>query len=640
MSLTRGSRGDRIEIEIAVEGADAGSRQVEGLRQQLDRTGSSATGAGGGLASLTRFLGGAGTAFAGVAVAAGGAVAAIVAFGNELERQAGVFNRFNGDIDAARRATNGLVSDLQLMATANQFAARGIRIAGNDLRNVMVAAIERSSASGRDFNEVLGQLVQGISAAEGGAIRDFGLSVETVGERTEDVRRILAALAEQYGNVESSADTAGGKIGVFRTALDNASTAFFEAIDDSADLEENFTDLFNAVSGGTSSFEQAMDKIVRAGRLMGAVVGETITRLTSLLSANARGWRELFAGNFAAAETAFASASLGNMDEFTAGAVRRFRTADAAAQERRSNRVTETSVERGGTRAGTRAAPARRGGGGARREPEDDVAGANQRVLDALRSGGLTDDEIAKYQEAIEAGTSLTEISQQRAADQARLNQLAEEGNRIILSQIDAEKRAREEQMRERMEFEEQLKERARERHEAELEILETQKQKAREAFQRTKADAEGVLTPAISGLTKATSEVIAGSKSADEAFQGLLSSFLEMISQQTALSAAKEFAEAIAAFASYRYDQGAQHLAAGAAFTAVAVAAGAASIAVAPPAGASAPSSPQSTAPTGEQQGGGNVVINWNSPVITAQDRAGLGRELTQMIGAAQTRF
>ena len=147
----------------------------------------------------------------------------------------------------------------------------------------------------------------------------------------------------------------------------------------------------------------------------------------------------------------------------------------------------------------------------------------------------------------------------------------------------------------------------------------------------------ESTLGPVVSGLTDALSNVIAGTKSADEAFQGLLASFLEMISQRAALEAAAAFAQAIAKFAMQDYSGGALSLAAGVAWTAVAVAAGAASIAVAPPAEAQ-PAAPQ--AGGGAGGGGQTYTFNINGPLLTSGSRANLGRELGGLIGEGERRF
>lgn len=60
-------------------------------------------------------------------------------------------------------------------------------------------------------------------------------------------------------------------------------------------------------------------------------------------------------------------------------------------------------------------------------------------------------------------------------------------------------------------------------------------------------------------------------------------------------------------------------------------------------PSGASAgaqPERPREAAPRGDSEGGGNVVINWNSPTFTAATHQQLGREINASVRAASSRF
>ena len=188
------------------------------------------------------------------------------------------------------------------------------------------------------------------------------------------------------------------------------------------------------------------------------------------------------------------------------------------------------------------------------------------------------------------------------------------------------------------------------EQHEAELErqaelkdALIESADKQREVADRQRQEYQAVTGVIAGGLNDALQAIIAGNKTAEEAFTGLLASFLKYISEQSMLKAIYEYAEAIASFASYRYDQGAQHLAAGIAYTAVAVAAGAGAAALSAPsakgAGEEKPASPESGR-AGDGKGGGDIVINWNSPVVTAGTRAELGRDMAGMIRAGTQRY
>ena len=188
------------------------------------------------------------------------------------------------------------------------------------------------------------------------------------------------------------------------------------------------------------------------------------------------------------------------------------------------------------------------------------------------------------------------------------------------------------------------------EQHEAELErqtelkdsLIESA-DKQREVADRQRQEYMGVTSVIAGGLNDALQAIIAGNKTAEEAFTGLLASFLKYISEQSMLKAIYEYAEAIASFASYKYDQGAQHLAAGIAYTAVAVAAGAGAAALSAPSAKGSseekPASPESGRGDGGG-GGGDIVINWNSPVVTAGTRAELGRDMAGMIRAGTQRY
>lgn len=188
------------------------------------------------------------------------------------------------------------------------------------------------------------------------------------------------------------------------------------------------------------------------------------------------------------------------------------------------------------------------------------------------------------------------------------------------------------------------------EQHEVELErqtelkdsLIESA-DKQREVADRQRQEYMGVTSVIAGGLNDALQAIIAGNKTAEEAFTGLLASFLKYISEQSMLKAIYEYAEAIASFASYKYDQGAQHLAAGIAYTAVAVAAGAGAAALSAPSAKGSseekPASPESGRGDGGG-GGGDIVINWNSPVVTAGTRAELGRDMAGMIRAGTQRY
>jgi hypothetical protein len=267
-----------------------------------------------------------------------------------------------------------------------------------------------------------------------------------------------------------------------------------------------------------------------------------------------------------------------------------------------------------------------RGGGGGSRRSSNEEAGYG----------------AAMTEEGLAASTSLLsdeEVERRRSVD-AELAALEDEAYEHTLELIEAEAQARHDADAERLEAEEEknaaIVEMNAERLAKEEEAEEQARQRQIEAqteFMELGMNVVGLMTDALGAIAS-------GEKTAEDAFKGLAKAFLQMISQYAMLKAATEFAEAIGAFASFNYGGGALHLAAGVAFTAVAVATGvgAAAINVAKPTAPARPEADRDSA--GSKAGGGDVVINWNSPVVTAGTRDDLGRELGALVSAGRARY
>ena len=591
-----------IDIELNVEGTEAATSEIGEFNAALGRTEGGVQRTGSGVSTFKGTLTGLGVAAGVVAAGVGGVTAAVVAFGNELERRSGIWNRFSGDLTNLRQRTGGLVTELQAMTVANELASRGIQVTGRDLNNILVAAIERSNATGQDFTSTVNRLNEAIGSGSAESLRVFGIALEAGVTGTEAQAAALDNLDERFGNVNSRADGAGGAIAVFTNALDDSQGAFMQAIDDSGVLNQAFVDLFNAVTGGSGTFEDAMKQMIGWARTFGAATAEVISRVTAMMRTNIQGWQALLSGDIAGAARAFGENlqhTFTNVADLANGNLGR------AIQDRvgESNAANSQRTRGGGgaRRLTGGGGGGRRSGGGGGDDPFDDLIGSLTEFRDFANEESMIRRELAQEEADANVATQLAALAKWNEAEEARTEKAATEG---------ARRKA----------------------------LLERDAAEAREFQEKVAADSQNILQPAVAGLTDALSSVIAGSKSADEAFQGMLASFLEMIAQQAALEAAKEFAAAIGSFASYDYGAGALHLAAGAAWTGVAVASGAASIAVAPSA-AEAPASPQASAGT-QGGGGGNYTFNINGPVLSAGSKANLGRELGRLMGDGERRF
>ena len=264
------------------------------------------------------------------------------------------------------------------------------------------------------------------------------------------------------------------------------------------------------------------------------------------------------------------------------------------------------------------------GGGGGRRERERDVF--------EMLGGAASNRDIFEIGE--EAGAHADRLAEERIERERETNDAILELAREHSAALREEELARASAMKE-IEVDEMAK-----RREAMQRELEENNERMEEAKARHRAfreDVTGDITSAMGQTTmmmgKSIAAIATGEQTAEQAFEGMAKAFLEMISQYATLKAATEFAEAGAAFARYDYASGAAHIGVGVAFTAVAVATGvgAAAIGSAP----SAPARPEAGGGTEAAQGG-DVVINWNSPVITAGTQAELGRELQAAVSAA----
>lgn len=216
--------------------------------------------------------------------------------------------------------------------------------------------------------------------------------------------------------------------------------------------------------------------------------------------------------------------------------------------------------------------------------------------------------------------------------------QAAEEARAVAEAELAIETAAEE-----RWEREQEIIEERKDLEADELERITERNEAMKDLYREQVESYQEVTGVVIGGITDTLTAIISGQKSAEEAFRSLLASFLSYIAEKAGLKAAEEAAEAIGAYARYDYASGAQHTAAALAWGGLAIAAGVGAAVAAPPP-PPAKDSPVGGAGTradrGERSGGGEVIINWNSPVVTAQTTAELGRSLRNTIGVAETRF
>jgi hypothetical protein len=592
-----GSTDGRIQLELVVTGAEEAKRDVDGFNDSLQEVNEASSETSSALDDIGTAFSAAGIAATAIATAIGTVAAGLAAVQQEFTRQRDVWTGFTGDIGQTRQAMGGMISDIEIMRRGNEMLARGIQLSGRDMRNVFVAAFQQAEQTGADFNQTLDQMIHAIGTGSPEAFRRFGIEAK-------DAEEALAELEERVGDTTAEAESAEDVWAQFTTAIDNAVTAFFQAMEASGELDRTWSALTDTIGLGENAMDDFATAIREVAILLAAALGESLAAARDQLGSFVRTFAEVRTaienGDFRGAVRAVGGAVERTNARYGSGFIQGIERRQGELQEALGNRTVENTETR---------LPRRRGGGGG-----DDPFSA-ENMAESMRAES---DFFADNSEAI-----LDSYRRQREEREE-----GEEALHDLATEIHDEQM---EQLRERQQLEQ-------EKLEAQFDQLEDIKEKGRQANQELADDAEGVIGPVVQGLTKSLAQVIAGTKSADEAFQGLLASFLEMIAQEAALQAAKEFAEAIASFARYDYAGGAQHIAAGVAYTAVAVAAGAASIAVAPQ--AAQPASPEQGGGGGNQGAASTVVVNYNGPYISTQGQAEAGRELRGLLNASDRMY
>lgn len=458
------------------------------------------------------------------------------------------------------------------------------------------------------------QRVQGVASAVQTLASSFGSE-----NRTGSLVASVAGATAQFAAMGAMLGPAGAVIGGLVGATSSI-YAMAQASDEAATAASRHADALRRVAQAREEASLAMAERAVAGE--GSLSGLSDEELEAhrLRRAEARLRAEADIDSPTITTELLRSMGLASSEETLAGAIRQLDyeigNIDAEIERRRDEARRELeadlaeSDERIEAAMGRLSAPAsRRRGGGVRRAaaPAEAASPEAETRLDAMRFFA-------------EAELEITEDTNNRLIEmrEARDELLASKAEEAAQLEIDIAKR--------------QYEELARLGEEQEQERIAAD-ERAIEHRQSMMNDLGGMMAQTTMMLGKSVAAIATGEQTAEQAFEGMAKSFLEMIAQYAAMKAATEFADAIASFARYDYSGGAQHIAAGVAFTAVAVATGvgAAAIGSAP----SAPARPEAGGGTEAAQGG-DVVINWNSPVITAGTQAELGRELQAAVSAA----
>lgn len=478
------------------------------------------------------------------------------------------------------------------------------------------------------------QRIQGVAGAAQQLVSAFGSN-----DRTAGLVASVAGSVAQFGALGAMLGPAGAVVGGvagLAAGIAGLVTAENAAAEASAALAGRINDVEQAADTADDRIARLNRTLARTAELSRIDLGvasdsayaEESIRLSSELATAEERLAALHAGGVfgSGAERRFGAA--GRLFNETDAEARRLRArleeinalrASAASEE--ADVLMEDLLASGG-------AGARSGGGGAdggltvvdmnERYREESARILSARLAETAR---VNDEELT-----IELDRIATLEAAERAAEDARRSMMEDriaETQRINEEELDAELarmdavEAREAEGRQAMK-------------DAQTAMLEQQQEEREQAA----GELTNLLGQTTAALGKAVGSIILGEKTTEEAFKGLAAAFLEMVSQYASLKAATEFADAAASFARYDFGGGAAHIGAGLAFTAVAVATGVGAAAInAPP---QAPARPEAGQQPTDSGGGGDVVVNFNSPIVTAITRAELGRNISGLVAEA----
>lgn len=178
---------------------------------------------------------------------------------NNLQQSVGAVA--NDSLEALRKATQGTVSDLDLMAQANNAVLLGVDDGSGKFADMAAAAIKLGQATGRTATEALNDLTVGIGRQSKlildnlGVIVDLDKAYAGLGENATDLQKKLAfqeaafaAINEKASNLGPIIDNAALSSSKFSAELDNLKNNFFKAFANSDELKDSIEKLAKKLS--------------------------------------------------------------------------------------------------------------------------------------------------------------------------------------------------------------------------------------------------------------------------------------------------------------------------------------------------------------------------------------------------------
>jgi len=222
-----GGSSDEMKIVVSAETTDAKNKldELDQSIKKISESGESAS--SGGLFSAKG-------AFLGIAAASAATVGAVAALGSTLQSALRVENLTSGfqnlqasigsdstsAMESLRKATQGLISDFDLMQSSNQAVLLGVDKGTGEFAKLSAAALKLGSAMGITAKEALDSLVVGIGRGSKlvldnlgiivnteKAYKDYAATIGTTADKLTDAQQKLAFQAAAFDAVSKSAET-------------------------------------------------------------------------------------------------------------------------------------------------------------------------------------------------------------------------------------------------------------------------------------------------------------------------------------------------------------------------------------------------------------------------------------------------
>lgn len=266
----------RIDILINTKNNNAGIKSAENDLKSLD---SAAGGLSGALGALGTVAGVAG--IVGIGIAAGGAAVELARSSAEAARTRTAFDNLAADagesgnqmLEAMRRASGGMVSNADLVASANRAMLLGVASSSEQLSQLLEVASARGKAMGLSTQQAFGDLVTGIGRMSPMILDNLG--IVTGGEK------VFKQYAESIGTTADKLSDAEKKQALLNAVVSSSQGMIANNAAAGEDLASKFERMDAALANAKDALGQLFAPAVAAVAQQLADAVDTVVQKSS-----------------------------------------------------------------------------------------------------------------------------------------------------------------------------------------------------------------------------------------------------------------------------------------------------------------------------------------------------------------------